>query len=92
MSLSPAEQHELFSRLTPMQQLVMEVLAARYRLGHQLWTFTNSSGLSQAVKVLRLTGYIETMPGVIENTIRISLTSHGKTLVLDPEYAPPVAS
>jgi hypothetical protein len=31
-----------FESLTPTQQLVLEVLAARHRLGHTTWTFTET--------------------------------------------------
>lgn len=89
-AVSEDERTVEFATLSPMQQLVMEVLASRYRLGHEIWTFTNSNALAKAFKALRERGYIETMSGVIQHTVRAMLTAKGRDLVLDPYYVPPI--
>jgi hypothetical protein len=78
-----------FESLTPTQQLVLEVLAARHRLGHTTWTFTASDALTKAFKQLGELGLITHMGGVVEKTRRASLTETGKKLMLDPHYRPP---
>jgi hypothetical protein len=89
--ISDEQRMQEFSLLTPLQQMILEVLASRYRLGHEVWTFTNSRNqLARQFKALRERGYIETMPGVVSYTIRAMLTTKGKDLVLDPTYVPPI--
>lgn len=89
--MTPAEEDARaeFDALTPMQQLVLEVLGARYRLGHELWTFTMNDALPKALKALEAGGYATKMPGIAQGTVRASLTDAGKRLVLDPGYVPP---
>lgn len=79
-----------FNGLTPMQQLILENLGSRLRLGHEVWTFTSSQGLSKALKALAATGYLGWKSGVIQGTNLVWLTEAGRRLVLDPEYVPPV--
>lgn len=79
-----------FNALTPMQQLVLEALAGRHRLGHEIWTFQSNNSLSKALKALREKGYLETMGGVVQGTVRALLTQKGRDLVLDPGYTPPI--
>jgi hypothetical protein len=78
------------THLTPTQDLVLEVLAARYRLGETLWTFRSNSAIRTAANTLYDLGYITVDNGVTENTFRASLTEKGKKLVLDAAYKPPV--
>lgn len=89
-AVSDDERQQEFATLTPMQQLVMEVLASRHRLGHKIWTFANNNTLAKAFKALRERGYIETMPGVVQYTVRATLTGKGRDLVLDPHYVAPI--
>jgi hypothetical protein len=74
--------------LTPTQELVMDVLAARHRLGDTLWTFSSSAG--KAVKTLAAAGLVNEMHGITENTIRASLTDVGRNRWLSPTYPLPV--
>jgi hypothetical protein len=61
--------------LPPTQYLVMEVLAARYRLGETLWPFPTT--VAPALRVLNDAGLIELMDGNIAHTVRASLTDEG---------------
>lgn len=73
--------------LTPTEDLVMEVLAARYRLGEVVWTF--SSHASKAIARLSSRGLVIEMGGVVEHSVRASLTDEGKAMYLSPTYCPP---
>lgn len=72
--------------LTPTEELILEVLTARLRLGEKLWTF--SSRHNVAMRKLRLRGIIRTMNGVTENTIRAYLTNEYAALLQD--YSSPI--
>lgn len=70
--------------MTPTEDLVLEVLAARYRLGHQLWTF--KSRHSRVINSLVEQGLVFSMHGVVEKTVRAGLTEKGMDAVLSPRY------
>ena len=73
--------------LTPTQDLFMEVLAARFRLGETLWTFDSRHGTT--AKALAEQGLIQRMGGVVAGTIRASMTSKGRAVFLDEHYTAP---
>lgn len=73
--------------LTPSEELFLEVLAARFRLGERLWTFSTKQ--QRTANKLESKGMISLMGGIIEKTFRASLTPAGKRASLDPEYTPP---
>lgn len=75
--------------LPPTQYLVLDVLAARHRLGEPWWTFP--SRLRPAVTALEQAGLVFGMHGIVGGTIRAGLTGAGRDTVLDPDYVPPVA-
>lgn len=72
---------------TPTQDLILNVLAARYRLGENLWTF--DSNLRKQAKQLAARGLVFTTNGITERTIRVGLTEAGKAATLSPDYSPP---
>ncbi len=74
--------------LTPTEDLLLEVLAARYRLGEKLWTF--NSNHSKALNSLSSKGYVDLMGGVVERTIRASLTKEGEKICLSESYVSPL--
>lgn len=74
--------------LTPTEDLVLEVLAARHRLGETLWTF--ESRHAPAARRLEAKGLVNVIHGVVENTIRLSLTEQGKAACLSDDYTAPV--
>lgn len=77
-------------KLTPTQDLIMDLLVARYRLGESLWTL--DSRVQKQAEALEAIGYIETMHGVVENTIRASLTEDGRKAYMSDSYTPPGGS
>jgi len=74
---------------TPTQDLILDVLGARYRLGENLWTF--DSNLRKQAEQLAARGLVFTTHGIIEHTIRAGLTEAGKAATLSPDYSPPPA-
>lgn len=75
--------------ITPTQELVLEVLAARHRLGESLWTFTSNRAVTVALEALEAAELVNTMGGVVERTVRASLTDTGRDLMLTPGYRLP---
>lgn len=74
--------------LTPLQDMCMEVLAARWRLGGEdLWTFPKS--VKRALDALSAKGLVATAGGVTEGTVRASLTPAGKSAALSDTYPAP---
>lgn len=73
--------------LTPTQQLILDGLAARHRLGERVWPF--STRLRPALDALESAGLITLMHGNVERTVRASLTEAGQAAVLAPGYTPP---
>jgi hypothetical protein len=49
-------------KLTPSQELILEVLRSRYRLGQTEWTLEVGSGIRKAVRDLEERGLIRTRP------------------------------
>jgi hypothetical protein len=74
--------------LTPTEDLAMDVLVARWRLGENIWTF--STAHKRVLEKLQSRGYVNVIHGVIENTIRAGLTELGRDLYLVPDYVPPI--
>lgn len=75
--------------LTPSEELVMEVLIARWRLGERLWTF--SSRQKRTIERLAAKGYVTSMHGIVEKTVRASLTDKSVSENLTFNYIPPIA-
>lgn len=74
--------------LTPTEDLVMEVLAARYRLGETFWTF--DSRHKRAILGLESKGLARLMHGIVEKSVRASLTDAGRRKYLSPAYETPL--
>jgi len=84
----PQTPSELVDALPVSQLLVMEVLAARARLGENLWTFTDRC--RSALRALETAGLVGWKGGVTERTVRAWLTDLGRAGVLSPTYTPRV--
>lgn len=85
----PAKEEEFDSRsLTPTEDLIMEVLSARWRLGERMWTF--DSRQKGAIDKLVTKGFVNPMHGMVQNTVRASLTDKGRKLYVTESYVPPV--
>lgn len=74
-------------KLTPTEDLIMEVLIARHRLGETLWTF--DARHSKTLNRLADRGLINPMHGIVEYTVRASL-SDAFIANLGTNYVPPV--
>jgi hypothetical protein len=72
---------------TPTQELILEVLAARHRLGEHLWTF--DSRTRAAAEVLAKAGLIRVLDGSVEHTYRARLTEAGRAQQLIDDYESP---
>lgn len=70
--------------LPPTEYLVMEVLAARFRLGEQQWPFP--SRIKPALRSLETKGLIRFKDGIIEGSQSARLTPEGKDIFLFEEY------
>jgi hypothetical protein len=79
-----------YEELTSTQQLLLEVLAARYRLGEQCWTFTKKNRPTLAS--LCYDGYLAFKSGIVQNTYLAWLTDAGREAMLDADYSPPAAN
>lgn len=73
-------------KLTPTQDLIMEVLAARARLGEPFWTF--STVLSPMARALCDLGLV-TIDSAVTGDMRLRLTQEGREEYLSTSYSPP---
>jgi hypothetical protein len=70
--------------LPPLQYAVLELLAARYRLGHQTWTVHTKLGAT--LRILERKGLISYEHGVTPHTYRVSLTELGREASMAKGY------
>ena len=73
--------------LSPTEYLIMDVLAARARLGETCWTFP--SRLRPVIESLARCGLLWWKPGIVERTVLAFLTDAGRTAVLSDTYTTP---
>lgn len=73
--------------LPPTQALVLEVLAARHRLGETHWTF--STRHLTALRALEKLGLVGLMHGIVEHTCRAYLTDACRKAALSETYEGP---
>jgi hypothetical protein len=74
--------------LTPSEELALDLLAARFRLGETVWTFRARQ--APVLRRLEARGLIFTMHGITDGTLRASLTDAGKAHELSEAYIPPI--
>lgn len=60
--------------MTPTEELIIDVLVARFRLGDTLWTFDSRN--KPAMRRLEKRGLIHVDSGVVENTVKVSLSNY----------------
>jgi hypothetical protein len=75
--------------LPPTQYLVMEVLAARHRLGEPFWTFP--SRLAPAIGALEEAGLVWSDSAPTPRHVRVWLTDTGRAAATDTGYRSPLA-
>jgi hypothetical protein len=81
------------STLTSAQQLILELLAAQWRLGEPAWVFPGKA--RQSLEVLQGKGLLWWQPGSAPGTLLASLTEAGREVTLDGVYddpAPPLVA
>ena len=74
--------------LTPTENLFIETLIARYRLGESIWTY--ESRHAKTAEALDQKGLIEWKSGIVEKTIRAWFTAEGAKRYLSYPYEPPL--
>lgn len=74
--------------LTPTQYLIMSTLVARYRLGEVIWTFPKE--VRKQIEELSSLGLVVSMSGMVEGTVRASLTEGAVKEWISPSYTAPV--
>ena len=74
--------------MTPMQDLAMEVLVARRRLGEAIWTFKSMH--TKTLRELDEQDLVFVMRGVTEGTVRAGLTEEGARRFMSDDYVPPI--
>lgn len=75
--------------LPPLQYLILDVLAARWRTGEHVWTFPARSNIVDAAHRLARLGLIGVKSGTAPRTILAWLTDAGKAAVLSPDHVNP---
>lgn len=78
-----------YEDLPPTQALVLEVLAARFRLGEPAWTFGTRN--LPALKALEARGLVEWKHWTLPHTCLAWLTGEGRKTTLSPAYKGPQA-
>lgn len=73
---------------SPTQDLALEVLAARVRLGEEIWTF--EARHKRTLEQLANKGLVNVLHGIVQGTVRASLTEAGRAEVLSADYVPPI--
>lgn len=73
-------------KLPPTQYLILEVLAAHYRLGETTWSFPTST--ERALLALQSAGLVDTFGSTRPKTVRARLTEAGKAAVLAEGHRP----
>ena len=75
--------------MTPTQELILEVLAARHRLGEPFWPF--SRRLRRHLDILQAAGLISYESDVMPDAYRVRLTEAGRREALSDTYVSPDA-
>lgn len=74
--------------ISPIQELMLEVLAARYRLGEEQWTFSRRFlAAANSLCIMRLVEWKESKD---KQHIEVRLAPVGKKMMLHPDYVPPI--
>lgn len=76
--------------LTTIENLVVEVLVARYRLGEKVWSFDPSVGKSVSSLVKK--GYVRQLSRKPGNLLSVALTKEAVALNLSYDYVPSIAA
>lgn len=75
---------------TPTEELILDVLQARIRLGENIWNF--DSRLKPSIEKLQAKGLINFKSGNVENTLLAWPTEEGKILFFDGSFTDRIGS
>ncbi len=73
--------------LPPTQYLLLEILAARHRLDEPWWTFPDR--VKRPLATLQDLGLVSLLHGLVEKTVRASLTELGRASAMSDNYRMP---
>ncbi|NKS29297.1 MarR family transcriptional regulator [Rhodococcus hoagii] len=76
--------------MTPTEELLLELLIARTRLGHHWWTFSSNAASRKAANALAYKGLVVVMHGIVESSFRAHLTDEARQRFMDNDYTPPI--
>lgn len=75
---------------TPTEELILDVLQARIRLGESIWNF--DSRLKPSIEKLEAKGLVNFKSGNVENTLLAWPTDEGKVLLFDGSFTDRIGS
>ena len=84
LTLTKDEMDDMLATLSPAQELLLDVLVARERLGESLWTFDRRQ--AKPLAELERRGLVTVMHGIVEKTVRASLTDVARKILFHPAY------
>jgi len=76
--------------VTPTEDLVLELLIARTRLGHHIWTLSANSTVKKALSSLEVKGEVGWKHGIVERTYLAWLTDDAKIRHMSNDYVAPI--
>lgn len=74
--------------VTPTEDLLMEILSARYRLGEHLWTFDLRH--KKPLERLEAKGLVTVLHGIVDQSLRASMTQAGIDTYVSKTYESPL--
>lgn len=75
--------------MTPTEDLLLELLIARHRLGEAVWTVSTTH--TRALTLLEDKGLVSFRAGIVEKTYLVSLTAKGiEEFITGSSYTPPI--
>lgn len=78
-------------KLPPLERALFELIVARWRLGHSLWTIETDRHTTRALNSLASKGLIWTMHGTTPNTLRAGISELAAAVVgAATRYTPPI--
>lgn len=84
-----SEKEDIQATLTPTEDLILEVLIARHRLGEPFWPVSTRS--QKAINSLAEKGLVTDYGSAVEGCVRVGLTIKAKAYWCNPDtYVPPI--
>jgi hypothetical protein len=70
------------------EEFIMELLIARWRLGENIWPFNNTKPIREAMATLEAKGWLHWKGGVVQNTYNVFPTVEGIVHFTGRDYTP----